>query len=125
MIKYTRTAATSRHPYIEGTKEETAYTESKDVHGVQNNEGVTDELRQWKWEGGGNLSSSLRDWFYRILLITPYPQFATKKADVGAGKMTSCEDIHDVLHDWGGGSFGHMGAPAIGAMDPLFWLHHW
>ena len=41
-----------------------------------------------------------------------------------SGKFSSIEDIHDVLHDWGGGSFGHMGAPAVGAMEPLFWLHH-
>jgi Common central domain of tyrosinase len=69
----------------------------------------------------------LRDWFYRVLLITPYEAFATNKADISggvSGKYSSCEDIHDVLHDWGGGSFGHMGAPAVGAFDPLFWLHH-
>ncbi len=105
---------------------------------------MKDDLQSWKWESGGSLSGSLRDWFYRIILIEPYPEFATKKADLGgvvAGKMSALEDIHDDLHSFGGGTFGHMGAPAIGSfgkfgdksvqrvlltsLDPMFWLHHW
>jgi isopentenyl phosphate kinase len=61
-----------------------------------------------------------------VLLICPYPAFATKKAELGelSGVYSSLEDIHDVIHNFGGGSFGHMAAKSVGAFDPLFWLHH-
>lgn len=97
------------------------------MKGVQNNDGVKEDLQAWKWESGGNLTGTLRDWFYRVLLITPFEPFATKKAQLEgmSGKYSSLEDIHDDLHTFGGGSFGHMGAPAVGAFDPMFWLHHW
>ena len=97
------------------------------VQGVQNNDGVKDQLQAWKWEGGGSTTGSLRDWCYRVLMVTPFEVFADDKADPGesdTGRYSSLEDLHNVLHDWGGGKFGHMGAPAVGAFDPFFWLLH-
>ena len=39
------------------------------------------------------------------------------------GTLTSLEGIHDQIHVDVGGS-GHMGDPAVAALDPIFWLHH-
>lgn len=124
---YTRTKGTSRHLYVDGAKEEDAYTNEEHALGVQNNDGVKDKLQEFKWEGGGSLDKSLRDWCYRVLMVTPFEVFADDKADPGesdTGRYSSLESLHNDLHEWGGGKFGHMAEPSVGAFDPFFWLLH-
>lgn len=69
---------------------------------------------------------TLRDWFYCVLRIYSYLSLATKKAELGelSRQYSSLEDIHDVIHDYGGGNFSNMAARAVGAFDPTLWLHH-
>lgn len=124
--KYNRTKGTRRHAYGDDDKENLTYPVDDHVQGIQNKDGVKEDLQAWKWEAGGNLTGTSRDWFYRVPFIFPFEAFVTKKADVGglSGKYSSLEDIHDVVHNWGGGSYGDMAAPMVGAFDPMFRLHH-
>ncbi|KAF7537431.1 hypothetical protein G7054_g3742 [Neopestalotiopsis clavispora] len=137
--------ATSRHP--------TSTTDVVDwENGKQNNDGIVQNLRDYKWDPEkniedsgprlGNMTASLRDAFYRLTTITKFEDFATKRAPGHGAKeptekdfaFDSAENLHDNLHGWCGGdrtapidnvSFvGHMSHVPLAAFDPIFWLHH-
>lgn len=83
--------------------------------------------------GGGNLTASLREAFYRVINMPKYEDFSTKdrKEMVRLPAWGSLESLHDNLHLWCGGggddqlAFGHMYWQNVAAFDPIFWLHHW
>ncbi|KAH6990001.1 common central domain of tyrosinase-domain-containing protein [Ilyonectria destructans] len=134
---------TSRQPQAASTNDEW-------VKGQQNNDLIVEGLRDSKWEnpsesspGGkdvrlGNMTSSLRDSFYRVLTIDNFEAFATKRAPAkNPGEdfsYDSSEHVHDSVHGWCGGAKvapgdtsilqGHMSHVPVAAFDPIFWLHH-
>jgi Common central domain of tyrosinase len=113
---------------------------------MQDNVKVQQELEAVKnpeW-ALGNTRAPLRDKFYRTLLITPFEDFATKRAygrseegdETKDDRFDSVEAIHDLVHRWVGGDpfqdyenkriySGHMANVPYAAFDPIFWFHHW
>ena len=83
--------------------------------------------------GGGNLTASLREAFYRVINMPKYEDFSTtfRKDRSSLLAWGSLESIHNNLHLWCGGggkdqlAFGHMFWQEVAAFDPIFWLHHW
>lgn len=82
---------------------------------------------------GGNLSSALREAFYRIIVMEDYEKFSNSsyKSGSDARAWDSIEALHGLIHGLCGGAvingtgFGHMAQVAVAAFDPIFWLHHW
>lgn len=82
---------------------------------------------------GGNLTSSLREAFYRVVGMENYEMFSNSHRVDGSKPPAwgSIESLHNVVHNWcGGGAFGqqtigHMAVQEVAAFDPFFWLHHW
>lgn len=84
----------------------------------KNNDLIVEGLRDTKWEepiesspGGegvrlGNMTSSLRDSFYRVLTVDNFEAFATKRAPAkNPGEYFSyylSEHVHDSVHGWCG-----------------------
>lgn len=83
--------------------------------------------------GGGNLTASLREAFYRVINMPKYEDFSTtaRGTEMSLNAWDSLESIHNVLHAWCGGggkdqlAYGHMSWQSVAAFDPIFWLHHW
>lgn len=82
---------------------------------------------------GGNLTSALREAFYRIIGMEDYETFSNSCFKPGCifSAWDSIEDLHGLIHGLCGGAtingtgFGHMAQVAVAAFDPIFWLHHW
>ncbi|KAL9607640.1 MAG: hypothetical protein Q9167_007463 [Letrouitia subvulpina] len=137
--------ATSRYPIGAGVTK--AWED-----GSQDNAAIAKALRDYKWDPvkntedaeKGNLTASLRDAYYRLLTISKFEDFATKRAPgTGAKKpaekdfaFDSSENLHDNVHFWCGGpvtkpdfnrasQMGHMSHVPLAAFDPIFWVHHW
>ncbi|KAF4457681.1 Di-copper centre-containing protein [Fusarium austroafricanum] len=146
-LVFNQCQGTSRHLTDDDVKAKTW------VEGQQNNDGIVDSLRdQVEFPGDndkgnpkrkGNVTASLREAFYRLLTITKFEDFATKRTIIDPNTKRpmkplpndSAEGLHDSIHDWCGGQtvqvgdkqtwlVGHMGIPALAAFDPIFWLHH-
>ena len=142
-IEFDLCKATSRHP----TKDDLQENWEK---GKQDNDAIMNVLRDYTPEvqdssRQGNLTASLRDAFYRVVMIKEFEDFATKRlpnhraSDPDSKKQTSfasCENLHDNMHGWCGGDqlatdkqdvqlLGHMSHVPVAAFDPIFWVHHW
>lgn len=122
IIKYNRqwcnrTKRMSRHAYDDDATGDFNHLVDNHVRGVQNNDGVKNDSQMSKWRSWWSLTGTLNDWSYFILHIYSYPLFAIKKAKLNGlfEQYSSLKDIHDVIHDYGEGSFSHMAASAIGA----------
>ena len=82
---------------------------------------------------GGNLTSSFREEFYRVLSMNDYENFSTSGRIEGyrPALWGSIEALHGLIHSWCGGgwlsepAYGHMALVEVAAFDPIFWLHHW
>jgi tyrosinase len=92
------------------------------IHGLQRNDLVEKELRDYKWDpvnnvendddqkDFGNMTASLRDAFYRLTTMKNFEDFATKRLfpneegpkEKGYG-FASAENLHDNMHGWCGG----------------------
>ena len=99
------------HDYDDDATDELGYLLENYVRRVQNNDVVEHDLQFCKWDSGRNLMGTLRDWFSCVLRIYSYLSFATKKAELGklSRQYFSLKDIHDVIHDYGGGTIRRFG----------------
>ncbi|MCJ1461686.1 hypothetical protein MMC07_000284 [Pseudocyphellaria aurata] len=135
--------ATSRYP---PTNEKGLPISGTFIDGYQDNDSIMRKLRDRSLGGdedksatasgipvGGNISSSLREAFYRIVAMDNYEHFSNALRPEGSSEVmewNSLEALHDTIHLWcGGGNFGepawgHMALPLVAAFDPIFWLHH-
>ncbi|KAF7341393.1 Di-copper centre-containing protein [Mycena venus] len=101
------------------------------IGGVQNIDAVAKNIQdakcKWKQEGEGNYTLGAA--VYRLLsldYITSYRQFASARYEPAQNPRDalSLEGIHNNMHMWIGGKWGHMGHIAVAALDPVFWMHH-
>jgi tyrosinase len=54
--------------------------------------------------------------------FNPFPSLDTVKQRTNYTEFaTGLEQIHNLLHDWVGGTMANL---ATAAADPLFWMHH-
>lgn len=134
--------ATSRYP---PTNDQGSPISSTFIDGYQDNDSIMRKLRDRRIGGnedkstkysalGGNLTSSLREEFYRVVTMDNYEHFSTTRRPKGSPDIrgwASIESLHNIIHLWcGGGNFGepakgHMALNEVAAFDPIFWLHHW
>ncbi|KAK3994198.1 common central domain of tyrosinase-domain-containing protein [Cladorrhinum sp. PSN332] len=171
LISFDLCKATSRHPrgnrggedpptakdWEEGRQNNTAvYATLKSGDYVVTTEGpdVSQETASQgkkKVETYGKTTESLRDTFYRIVMMENWKDFATKRAldgktdavtGEGCNRAASIESTHDMIHLRTGGPavkvetedrdgkkqkfayVGHMARVPYASFDPIFWFHH-
>ncbi|MCJ1424292.1 hypothetical protein MMC29_002179 [Sticta canariensis] len=81
---------------------------------------------------GGNLTSALREAFYRVIVMPNYETFSNSSFNNGnpVPAWDSIEALHGLIHGLCGGAiingtgYGHMAQVPVAAFDPIFWLHH-
>ncbi|KAJ7501178.1 hypothetical protein B0H11DRAFT_1713961 [Mycena galericulata] len=97
--------------------------------GVQNVADVAKNIQDAEWYQKGEGNYTLGEAVYRLLsleYITSYRQFASARYEPKQNPRDalSWEGIHNNLHNWIGGEWGHMGNVPLAAFDPIFWMHH-
>ncbi|KAJ7218944.1 hypothetical protein C8J57DRAFT_1596327 [Mycena rebaudengoi] len=100
------------------------------ANGVQNVDAVAQNLQAHVWYQEGTENFSIGEAVYRLLslkYITSYRQFATTAyypPNKEPRDALSWEGIHNNVHNWTGGDWGHMTFPEVASFDPIFWMHH-
>ncbi|KZP16341.1 Di-copper centre-containing protein [Athelia psychrophila] len=79
-----------------------------------------DELKETLSDAQPELT---RDTLALLTLVHTWPTFSNRATSTGSF-TNSLEAIHDSIHVYVGGQFGHMQDPAVAAFDPIFYLHH-
>jgi len=97
------------------------------VNGIQNNGEAAKNLQAANWYQPGTQAYTIGEAVYRLFskeYFSVYKTFVTTAYTPKTREYMSLEGVHNNIHNWTGGSYGHMSSVPIAAFDPIFWFHH-